>query len=76
MLKREKRKYLTPNTKIFWYLMDEELAQTVTPGFDTGSHPQAGDDDDKVKEWNDDLGGTWDDDIQVSGSSDVWDEVW
>ena len=56
--------------------MDEELAQTVTPGFDTGSHPQAGDDDDKVKEWNDDLGGTWDEEITTSGTSDVWDKAW
>ena len=75
MLIREKRKYITPNTKTFWYLMDEELAQNID--IPVGSPGQTDyDDSETVKAWNDDLGGTWDEEITTSGTSDVWDKAW
>ena len=69
------RKYISPTTMVVWYYMDEELAQTID--IPVGSPGQKDDDDSElVKAWDDDFGGAWDEDIQVSGTSDVWDKAW
>ncbi len=76
MLVRERRKYTPPKTNVFWYLMDEDLAQE-TIDIPVGSPGQKDfDDSETVKAWDDEFSGAWDEEIHSSGSSDVWDKVW
>lgn len=67
------RKYIKPAVIAVMLTSVDEVADG-TPGMNNSV--TAPDDGDDVKAWNDDFDVWNDEDIQVSGTSDVWDKAW
>ena len=73
MRERIREEYVKPEVKAVLLTSVDGVADGI-PGMNNSvTAPDEGDD---VKAFDDDFSDVWDDDIQVSGSSDVWDKAW